>query len=231
VIASLALLAEMAAPIGHSHNDYWQKRPFWDAFESGMSSFEADVFLINGQLKVGHDLKEAEAGSTLSKLYLDPMERALPSKGSWQLLVDIKADGEKVLPVLFEELRPRRSLMAKLKVIISGDRPIAALKAHSEGLAAIDGRLTDLDDPSPAFSWISSNWRSSFRWAGFGPMNPEESEKLKDIVTRAHAKGRKLRFWAAPDTPRAWQTLREAGVDIIGTDKPSELGPWLRREK
>jgi hypothetical protein len=57
----------------HSHNDYEQKRPLLDALEQGFCSIEADVWLVDGELRVAHDLAAARPGRTLEKLYLDPL--------------------------------------------------------------------------------------------------------------------------------------------------------------
>ena len=45
-------------PAAHAHNDYWHERPLHDALERGFCSVEADVFLVDGQLLVGHAKKE-----------------------------------------------------------------------------------------------------------------------------------------------------------------------------
>ena len=58
-------------------------------------------------------------------------------------------------------------------------------------------------------------------------MPEADRNKLKAIVDRAHAQGRKLRFWATPDTPEAWKTLRDAGVDLINTDNLDGLQKFL----
>jgi len=38
----------------HSHNDYEQEVPFYEAYSQNVNSIEADVFLKNGELLVGH---------------------------------------------------------------------------------------------------------------------------------------------------------------------------------
>ncbi|MDX2147735.1 MAG: phosphatidylinositol-specific phospholipase C/glycerophosphodiester phosphodiesterase family protein [Planctomycetota bacterium] len=94
---------------GHSHNDYWQTRPLLDALDLGFCSVEADVFLIEGELRVGHDVSECRPGRTLESLYLEPLlERVLtsvarghgprvyvnmPEGGFFTLFIDVKRDG------------------------------------------------------------------------------------------------------------------------------------------
>src|SRR4030095_12119754 len=40
----------------HAHNDYEHTRPLLDALEQGFCSVEADIYLIDGELRVAHDL-------------------------------------------------------------------------------------------------------------------------------------------------------------------------------
>ena len=40
----------------HAHNDYEHPRPLLDALDHGFTSVEADVWLVDGELLVAHDL-------------------------------------------------------------------------------------------------------------------------------------------------------------------------------
>jgi len=57
----------------HSHNDYWRDVPLFTALSLGATSFEADVWLINGTLFVGFEPAALSAARTLSSLYIDPL--------------------------------------------------------------------------------------------------------------------------------------------------------------
>jgi hypothetical protein len=37
-----------------------------------------------------------------------------------------------------------------------------------------------------------------------------------------------VRFWGTPENRTVWQELRDAGVDLINTDKLAELQEFLR---
>lgn len=60
----------------HAHNDYAHDRPLHAAIENGFCSVEADIFLINGQLLVGHDRTDGaerhEVGSKPARSCGDP---------------------------------------------------------------------------------------------------------------------------------------------------------------
>ncbi len=76
--------------------------------------------------------------------------------------------------------------------------------------------------------WISDSWRSHFKWRGRGEMPQAEQDKLRRIVRQVHKDGKKVRFWAAPDNPAAWEAFHKAGVDFINTDQLDELAKFLR---
>ena len=48
----------------HSHNDYCRRAPFWQAYAQGVYSIEADVFLHDGLLLVGHDVEDLSPDMT-----------------------------------------------------------------------------------------------------------------------------------------------------------------------
>src|SRR5437773_7233099 len=80
-----ARLAHAAPPAplrhAHAHNDYEHKRPLLDALAHGFCSVEADVFLSDGALLVGHERKDLRPGRTLEKLYLDPLAQRAKANG------------------------------------------------------------------------------------------------------------------------------------------------------
>jgi len=61
-------------------------------------------------------------------------------------------------------------------------------------------------------------------------MPPEVAAKLNVLVDAARARGQRIRFWNTPDTPAAWSALRGAGVDLINTDRLTELRDFLSVE-
>src|SRR4051794_37993520 len=82
--AGLALAAD--APVtplknAHAHNDYAHARPLFDALDQGFCSVEADVFLVDGKLLVGHTLFELKPDRTLESLYLDPLRERIKTNG------------------------------------------------------------------------------------------------------------------------------------------------------
>jgi len=246
-LESPAAAAGPPRPTGHAHNDYWHPRPLLDALDHGCGSVEADVFLRDGDLLVGHASHELRRERTLDALYLGPIRERLEASGAvgghrpFVLLVDIKAAGAAVYPVLAHRLAPLRRFLvgagpdpAPLRVIVSGARPFDLMAADPDRLAGIDGRLEDVDrDDRPAalVPLISDRWGKRFTWHGDGPMPDHERADLKTLVGRAHARGQAIRFWATPDTAAVWQELDAAGVDLIGCDDLDAFAAFVARRR
>jgi hypothetical protein len=140
----------------HAHNDYEHDRPLFDALEHGFTSVEADVWLVDGELRVAHDLADAKQGVTLESLYLDPLQDLVRSQpghtvyprwdGSLQLLIDIKSEGEATYAAIEQELSEHRDIMSRytsgnvktgaVTAVISGNRPLATMQAQTKRSAS-----------------------------------------------------------------------------------------------
>ncbi|MEU5716100.1 phosphatidylinositol-specific phospholipase C/glycerophosphodiester phosphodiesterase family protein [Streptomyces sp. NPDC020403] len=239
----------------HAHNDYLHARPLQDALAHGFTSVEADVFLVDGELLVAHEFADLDPSRTLTSLYLDPLAALVRAnhgrvhagyRTPLQLLVDIKADGAAAYLALDRVLRRYRPLLTRsvrgrvhtgaVTPVISGDRAARLpMEAQTTRYAFYDGRLEDLGTAAPASfaPLISANWTQNFSWQGTGPFPPAERERLRALVSAAHREGRRLRFWATPDTAgpereAVWSELLAAGVDHLNTDDLAGLEAFLR---
>jgi hypothetical protein len=241
-------------PHAHAHNDYEHERPLLDALSHGFTSVEADVYLVGGELLVGHDPEDLIPGRTLQSLYLDPLaHRVRANHGhvyrgsdlSLQLLVDLKNTGAATYTELDRVLRTYRKMLtsyragrvshAAVTVVVSGDRPRELMQAQRVRYAFYDGRSADLDSGAPAsfIPLISDNWSNLFTWQGLGAMPAAERAKLRQFVRTAHADRQRVRFWATPDIAgpareAVWRELVAANVDHINTDDLAGLEAFLR---
>jgi len=193
---------------------------------------------------------------TLQALYLDPLRERVRQHGGrvyaggppLTLLVDVKTEAEQTYAALRQVLKEYEDILTTfgpggrkdgaVTVIVSGNRARADLEAevarYGVRYAAYDGRLEDLDSGAEAslIPLISDKWTTYLTWEGRGPMPEEERQKLAAIVETAHQQGRRVRFWDTPDGRSAareavWQTLIEAGVDLINTDDLAGLQRFL----
>ncbi|KAG9944558.1 hypothetical protein KCU85_g7855, partial [Aureobasidium melanogenum] len=78
----------------HSHNDYWRRTPLYAALGSGCVSVEADVWLFDDDLFVGHSVKSLSSVSTLRSMYLDPLYRILESANAKSVIGAMATDGK-----------------------------------------------------------------------------------------------------------------------------------------
>ena len=116
----------------HSHNDYWRPLPFWTALSVGAISIEADVWLFNDTLLVGHEEAALTPARTLQSLYIDPiitvLQQTNPSSSPYispssrpngvfdtsssqtlYLFIDVKTPGPATWPSVVSALAPLRS--------------------------------------------------------------------------------------------------------------------------
>jgi alkaline phosphatase len=217
----------------HSHNDYLQDFPFWEAYTHGAGSIEADIFLKNNNLYVTHAEKEIDSSITLEKLYFDPIS-ALAKVGELRkllLLIDIKSETKSTMAMLLKVLEhyPELRSNSNLKIVISGNGPApAAYKNYPDFIYFDHQNLKNLDDINlEKVALLSQNFKIYSNWNGLGRLTAVDLAKVEDVIKKAHQKGLKIRFWAAPDTKTGWGRFARMGVDFINTDHPAEASKYL----
>ncbi len=228
---------------GHSHNDYLQQRPLWEAISYAFASIEVDIHLVDGALLVGHDDDDLDVTKTLQSLYLDPLRehvrehnnRVYPSPHSLVLLIDIKSEARSSYEALRGVLSQYSEMLTTyseasvqpgaIAVIVSGNRPRELMMNEVVRFATYDGRVADLNAEVPAnfISLISDNWENHFEWRGLGSLSDRDRVQLAQIVEAAHRSGYRLRFWNTPSPENrsledVWGQLLNAGVDVMNID-------------
>jgi len=112
----------------HSHNDYWRKVPLFSALRAGFTGVEADVWLFDEELYVGHNTASLTRNRTFQSLYINPLVKILEDQNqktdfyngtnhgvfdtdpdkSLTLLVDVKTSGAETWPWVLAQLEPLR---------------------------------------------------------------------------------------------------------------------------
>lgn len=224
----------------HSHNDYMQEIPFWQAYYANFGSIEADVYPVKGKLWVAHTEKELSSDRTLENLYLDNISKQIklnkgniyPDAGKkLQLLIDIKQDYKTALSILVNTLKkyPEITGNSGIKIVITGGRPQPADFKNYPSYLYFDG---DLDqnystDQLKRIGMFSADLPGLVKWNGKGIPRDEETEKIKQAVEKAHTQQKPMRFYGAPDFPNAWVNLMDLGVDYINTDHIPDLKKFM----
>ncbi len=221
----------------HSHNDYAQRVPFYQAYAQQVSSIEADVFLHDGQLLVGHDVEDLRADMTFEALYVEPIVTLFARNGgrafrdsdqTLQLMVELKSETDPTLravaallgrwPEVFDpEVNP-----AAVRVAVTGRLPAPEAFDRYPRFLGFDGAW-DADytpEQLERIALISTNFRDFSQWNGKGTIIPAEKERLEQVIDRAHEQGKPVRFWNAPEGTTVYYTFYDMGIDYINTDNP-----------
>lgn len=116
----------------HSHNDYWRTVPLFSAIEAGCIGVEADIWLFEEELFVGHSVSSLTPNRTLNSLYINPLLDILSKQNPkntllpnpdvrWHgvfdttpeqtliILIDFKTSGSALWPHVLAALQPLRS--------------------------------------------------------------------------------------------------------------------------
>ncbi len=236
----------------HAHNDYEHERPLLDALAQDFHSVEADIWLVDGEIRVSHD--KGKYKGSLKDLYLDPLHKRVIENGTvhsdgepFYLWIDIK-DGRAELRSVLHKLLKRYAMMTvfsdwdggqivsgAVTVILTGDAGSkrAYMEEYPIRWACRDSNYYDPDDPvgDCKWQWYALNFKNYVKWNGNEPIADDQYEKLLSVVNDAHAKGRKIRFWSCPDNERFWTLALKTGIDHINTDKLEALGTFLKSYK
>jgi hypothetical protein len=233
-----------------AHNDYWHKRPLYDALDNGYTHIEADIYLRRGKLVVAHLLPLFKRHRTLERLYLDPLAAYINSSNGQaprmfsplMLMIDIKSDANKTYEALSALLEKYKNMLSgyengvfvqrQITIVITGHKPFQILKEQQNRLAFIDEDLLKVQQDTLAanvYQTASCKYSKIVNWNGSGIFPSLQKKRLCHYVNIAHRYGKKVRLWASPENPAVWNELLDCGVDLINTDKLPELKNFLTR--
>ena len=164
-----------------AHNDYLNPKPLMGALENGFGAVEADVWLINGELYLGHEKPEVPSVcTTLRTMYLEPLRQAVETnngsvhKGAekvFNLMIELKGAPEHRLEsykVLREQLEEYQDILTRVEngevikgavnaVISGGHYPLEVMSKETVRYAAIDGDMVSYEKNVPVemMPWVS----------------------------------------------------------------------------
>ncbi|KAF2260158.1 hypothetical protein CC78DRAFT_536576 [Lojkania enalia] len=149
----------------HSHNDYWRRVPLYEALHYGCTGVEADVWLFENELYVGHNTISLTKNRTFRSLYVDPLVQILDQQNSVNefepadtnikngvfdtnpaqtlvLLVDFKNYGPDIYPVVRDQLSTLRE---------------KGYLSHFDGETVVHGPITVVATGNAPFDLIIAN--------------------------------------------------------------------------
>ena len=228
----------------HSHNDYTRTVPFYQAYAQRVSSIEADVFLRDGVLVVGHDVEDLVPEMTFEKLYVEPLVTLFACNGgrAWkdsdqrlQLMVELKSETEPTLRAVVALLQRWPAVFdpavnsEAVRVTVTGRVPEPADFDRYPAFVRFDGAWDA--DYTPAqlerIALVSANFRDFSQWNGKGSIIPAELARVNQVIDRAHAWEKPVRFWGAPEGTTVYYTFYDLGIDYINTDRPETCAAFF----
>ncbi len=226
----------------HSHNDYVNPVPFFTAYNAGFGSIEADIYIFNNRLLVGHDSADLVSNRSIEAWYIKPIDSCIKAHGGYIyadtskrliLLIDIKNAPMSTLDSLISLLKkyPGITGCSSLKITITGSRPDPETFTQYPGFIWFDGVLSASYSPK-ALSRIvlfSDNLRSYINWRGTDTLSAPGAEILRAAIRKGHSFHKPVRFWNAPDTPNAWEQLMSLDADYLNTDHISQISLFLAK--
>lgn len=251
ILLSIRLLpadAQYTTLNAHSHNDYANEIPFYMAYNNHFGSIEADIFYENGDLFVAHSRSDIKPERSLDFLYIQPIVKlfsankgkAWPDNNStFQLLIDLKTMVEPTLSVLVEKLKkypdvfdPMVNKLA-VRIVITGNRPDPSAFSEYPECIFFDGLLNKKydDQQLKRVALYSEDLKKFTSWNGIGDLAGNDKTKLQSVIDSVHAKGKKIRFWNAPDNINSWNVLINMKCDFINTDQIVKLSEYLNKTK
>lgn len=235
-------------PNAYAHNDYWHKRPLYDALDNGFTNIEADIYLRDNKLIVAHVLPRLRMQKTLDSLYMKPLAEYVSGTNKQYgcpdcpilLMIDIKSEANRTYKALRKLLLQYQYILSafedgklrqgKVTIVITGNKPLKLLRLEKIRFAFIDEDLRSVKQDTidqNFYQTASCRYSELVNWRGEGPMPLPEHDKLCAYVAAAHKFGKKVRLWASPEKKEVWQQLLDCGVDFINTDQLVELKNFL----
>lgn len=225
----------------YAHNDYANRRPLTDALRLGFRGVEADVFLIDGVLRVGHERRRARTGSSLEALYLEPLRAVVGRCGAltadgrpFLLTVEIKEPSRPTYDALVSLMAKYRDLTASadsagpgppIEVVLVGWHPPLAPTRVTDPMFGLQYRLTSAEPGLPDLDLcvrlLSLDYGKTMGRRRVTSVGRQRWLAMLRSV-RAAAPGRLLRVHNLPADADLYAELLDAGVDLIGTERLAE---------
>ena len=231
--------------VAHSHNDYEQSVPLFDAVGARFSSVEADVWLREGEIVVSHD--PSVNRGRLEDLYLIPLQERVDRLGSvygdgrpFYLWIDLKESRPELTDALHALLEwyPMLTVFTDEAVIpgpvvaiLTGDEAAKARYTDSRRvrLACRDSNRLSAGDAAVdrRWTWYALPWSDVVEGDEHGARQTVAHRRLRAVAETVHRLGRRLRLYDVPERREAWTMALGAGVDLVSTDQIASFRSFL----
>ena len=229
----------------HSHNDYARTMPFYEAYSQQVYSIEADVFLCDGTLLVGHDLPDLKAEDTFESLYVRPLVELFARNGgrAWrdsdehlQLMIELKSETAPTLQAVagvlgrWPQVFDTRVNPDAVRIAVTGRVPAPEAFSQYPEYMLFDGQwdVNYTPEQLARIALVSADFRDFSTWNGKGTIIAPEKRTLEEMIDRVHGMGKPVRFWNAPEGITVYYTFYDMGIDYINTDQVEVCADFYR---
>ena len=239
IIGPFAISAQEKCPAGdlpaYSHNDYQNARPLTDALALGYRGAEADIFLVDGVFRVGHDRASAQTGGSFEALYLAPLRALVKKCGALRadnqpflLTVEVKEsslasfDSLSALLSRYADISNATHQSSPIEVVLVGwsPSPDELSRRHFE-LASLQyligkssGSRTTLEPDR--IRLVSLDYgKTAGRW--WSSAKSRKTWLDRALSVKREKPDRLLRIFNVPVDAKIYTELLASGADLIGT--------------
>ena len=237
-----------------STQEFEAERDIWPTFTQGVVHYQAHIMYIYGELYITSTMPDEadHTRPTFRSTYLMPIySQYKKNQGKvhpdfddeMYLFLDIKYDPRKTYQKLWEQLAPYNEMLTyrvgpqwnegKLRVIFVGNAPMRTFLQERVGFVGAQGSIADLEKEydNKIMPLIGIDFRNDIEWSGVGKMSFDEYRSLRDIVSKAHQQGKKVRVYNLPDEEEIWDVMYTAGVDMISGSDPVLFQKFLESKQ
>jgi hypothetical protein len=234
----------------YAHNDYLNAHPLYEALSLGYKGVEADVFLVNGELQLGHNRRAAAQDGNFETLYLEPLRALVARCGTltadtqpFLLTVEIKETSRPTFDTLVAVLARYPDLFSPSngQAVATGRTPLVQAvlvgwypSGFADSISVPLSRQARLQRPhgppadaaDRAVGLISLDYAETIgRWW----VTPAKRRRWLSAIraTKAAFPAQRIRAYHVPVNERTYRELLAAGVDLIGTPELAETARLL----
>jgi hypothetical protein len=233
----------------YAHNDYYNRRPLFDALANGYQGAEADLVRVGKDLFVGHGRGEIQGSRTLRRLYLEPLRQrkhacghVLSDSTPFLLNIELKRADAEAFRLLVSQLRvyeellqaPSPELPPAVQVTLVGWWPRGPTDPSSwPSFLRVQLPLANAaTQPEQAFTSrigvVSLDYGLNLTWSGDGTAPPADEEVLAAARRFAAEYGVPIRIHHVPEDARIYVWLFREGVALIGAQHLDRTRVLLR---
>ena len=162
----------------------------------------------------------------------------LPRVDNLNLLVDFKGDADESASLLKVALSPLRPFLSRvdrngvfhqgrLTVLISGNRPsLSSLQSpNGDRYLFLDGRIKDIHSNADTHlvPLVSLPWRHIRLARAMG----RGEAYMKQLSEKAHAQGKLVRIWGAPNHEGSWHRMVRGNIDLLSIDDHAKFAQFV----